>query len=99
MVHFPIALLGGWTLQLEARALGSFFCLWTVRDMWWFIANPAMGWSSISPERAPWIKQWLLGFPSDWWLLSILGLGLIGWSYFLHVRAGTTPVEFEEPMK
>ncbi len=98
MVHLPAALIGGWNLKLEARALGCLGLIWIVRDVWWFLANPTIGWAGIDPVRAPWIKKWLMGFPSDWIIIIPISIGFIVWSYILHVREETKKVEFEEPM-
>jgi hypothetical protein len=98
MVHLPLALLGAWTVKLEARVLGALLLLWLARDVWWFALNPAYGLAAVTPERATWIKHWFLRLPTDWWLLLALGSALVWWSYRLYVRSGTRPVETEESL-
>lgn len=98
LVHLPAVLLGGWSLQLEARALGTFLLVWVGRDVWWFVLNPG-GLALLTPERATWIKHWLLLLPADWWLHGILGALLVWWSYRLHLRTTTAPVVTEESLK
>jgi hypothetical protein len=98
MIHLPMAVLGAWTVKLEARVLGCLLWLWLARDVWWFALNPAYGLSAVTPERATWIKIWFLYLPSDWWLLFILGSALLWWSFRLHVRTKTRPVEIEESL-
>jgi hypothetical protein len=92
VVHLPLALLGAWTLKLEARVLGALLLLWLAREVWWFALSPAHGLAAVTPARATWIKHWFLGLPTDWWLLLAVGVALVWWSYRLYVRAGTTPV-------
>jgi hypothetical protein len=96
VLHLPMAVLGAWTVKLEARVLGCLLWLWLARDIWWFALNPAYGLSAVTPERATWIKIWFLYLPSDWWWLFILGSALLWWSFRLHVRTKTRPVEIEE---
>lgn len=97
MVHLPAALLGAWSLKLEARALGTFLLLWLARDVWWFVLNPG-GLAMLSPERATWIKHWVLNVPTDWCLHAGLGGLLLWWSFRLYVNATTRPVETEESL-
>ena len=97
MVHLPLALLGAWTMKLEARVLGCLLLLWLARDVWWFALNPAYGFAALTPERATWIRHWFLFLPTDWWLLAGLGAALIWWSYRLHVHPAR-PVVMEESL-
>ncbi|HEX3134798.1 MAG TPA: hypothetical protein VHX44_14625, partial [Planctomycetota bacterium] len=76
MVHLPLALLGAWTLKLEARVIGSLLLLWLARDVWWFALSPGYGLTAVTPERATWIKHWFCYLPTDWWLLLAVGCGL-----------------------
>jgi hypothetical protein len=91
-VHLPPALLGAWTLTLEARVLGSLLLTWLARDVWWFAMHAGGGSSVLEPARAPWIRHWFLGMPTDWWLLAAVGGALLWWSYRLHIATTTKPV-------
>ena len=79
--HLPPVLMGGWSLALEARILGSLMYFWTIEDFLWFLLNPAYGWAKFTPADIPWHKHWALGVPWDYLTFSVIGFGLLVWSY------------------
>jgi hypothetical protein len=79
--HFPFFMLERWSLRLEARALACIMVFWVVEDFLWFVFNPAYGVERFDPGHVAWHKHWLLFAPTDYWVSSIIALGLLFWSY------------------
>ncbi|HEX3132587.1 MAG TPA: hypothetical protein VHX44_03270, partial [Planctomycetota bacterium] len=63
-----------------------------------FALSPGYGLTAVISERVTWIKHWFCYLSTDWWLLLAVGCGLLWWSYHLHVRLTTRPVETEEAL-
>jgi hypothetical protein len=85
--HFPMLSFACWSARLEARALGCTMIFWIIEDGLWFILNPAFGWHGLRPGAvgeagcAWWHLHWFLGLPSDYWMFSLIGAGLLWWSF------------------
>lgn len=81
--HFPIFLLGVWSIKTEARILASLMIFWIFEDFVWFVMNPSFGMTKFSPPFAVWHKHWFLGFPVDYWVFMIAGIALFWFSFRL----------------
>lgn len=79
--HFPMAFMGQWSWQLEARALACIMIFWIVEDFLWFVINPAFGWKRFHRDHVSWHKKWILGAPIEYWIFSVLGGLLLWYSY------------------
>ncbi len=79
--HLPLALVGTFSLKLEARIIGSVMVFWILEDFLWFILNPAYGLARFRPDSVPWHKQWVLGIPTDYLVFFVAGCLLIGVSF------------------
>ena len=66
--HFPFVFFCQWSWRAEARALASIAMFWVAEDFFWFILNPAFGWTKFAPSFVPWHHRWFLGAPTDYWL-------------------------------
>lgn len=78
--HLPVFLQGRWTLQLEARILGSLMLFWICEDFLWFVINPAFGIRKFRPEHIPWHKHWCCRVPVDYLVFTVLGEFLLWYS-------------------
>lgn len=81
IMHFPIAWTPAWSLRQEARLIGYYLIFWVVEDFLWFIVNPHFGWGSFHQQKIWWHKRWFLGLPVDYWIFSLIGCGLVGYSW------------------
>ena len=79
--HFPLAFMGVWSPQLEARALGAVMLFWIVEDWLWFVVNPAFGWRRFKRELVPWHKRWFAGAPVDYWMFGAVSALLFWYAY------------------
>lgn len=79
--HAPLILAGKFSLKLWARALGSLMLFWIAEDFLWFLANPAYGLSRLAPQFVPWHKNWLCGWPSDYFTFTAAGILLLALSF------------------
>ena len=79
--HFPLAMMGDWSWLLEGRVVASVMLFWVIEDFLWFILNPEFGLKRFTPEHAFWHKNWVCGAPVEYWGASVLGIGLMAWSY------------------
>ena len=74
--HLPILAVQTWTLRAELTAVGSYILFWVLEDFLWFLLNPQYGWRKFSAKHVWWHKHWILGFPSDYWILGTIGFVL-----------------------
>ncbi len=79
--HLPHVVYGQISLKTEARCLGSLMFFWIIEDFLWFVLNPAFGLIRFSAEHAFWHKNWILGVPTDYLTFSLIGTGLLIWSF------------------
>ena len=91
--HLPCALTGAFSLQLEARILGSLMAFWIVEDVLWFILNPAYGLSKLTPHDAPWHPCWCLGMPIDYPVFMGVGALLLAYSFRSRHATGVSAAE------
>ena len=84
--HLPIFLHGRWSWRVEARIVASIMLFWVIEDALWFVLNPAFGWGKFSAGSIPWHKHWWLGLPVDYWISTVVGIVLFGWSYRVKVQ-------------
>lgn len=90
--HLPCVLLGRWSWAIEGRVLGALALFWIAEDWLWFAMNDAYGIDRFAPQFVPWHKRWLLGVPTDYLVMGVIGIGLLIWSYLFAVReAEKTP--------
>lgn len=81
MFHFPAALIGTWSWQLEARALAGCFLFWIIEDFLWFVLNPAWGVRRFNRREVRWHKHWLIGVPTDYITFGAAAIALLWWSF------------------
>jgi hypothetical protein len=81
MFHFPAAIIGAWSWQLEARALAACFLFWIIEDFLWFVLNPAWGLRRFNRREVVWHKHWVFGMPTDYLTFGLTALGLTWWSF------------------
>jgi hypothetical protein len=93
--HLPLAINGQFSLQIEARILGSLMLFWILEDVLWFVMNPAYGLARLTPQAAPWHPHWALGVPVDYLVLPVIAAALIALSYRQPRSAGRTEKESE----
>ncbi len=79
--HFPLAFMGQWSMQLEARVLASIILFWILEDFLWFLTNPAFGWKRFAKPHISWHKNWVAGAPVEYWLFSVVGGGLFWYGF------------------
>ncbi|HQH26688.1 MAG TPA: hypothetical protein PLP17_04765 [Oligoflexia bacterium] len=79
--HFPLFVLGTWSLRFEARVLGCLMFFWVFEDFFWFVFNPAYGAAKLFHGEVIWHKHMILFLPHDYWLFLILGSLLLYWSF------------------
>lgn len=80
--HAGVFIFGKISLRLEARILGCLCWFWIIEDFLWFVMNPAFGMARFHPEHIPWHKQWFLFVPVDYWIFTLVGFLLLGYSYY-----------------
>lgn len=86
MFHLPQAVLGSFSLRIEARCLGSLMFFWIIEDFLWFVCNPAFGIARFAPQSIPWHKHWILGMPTDYLVFVLVGAVLLAWSFGRPVK-------------
>lgn len=79
--HLPAVLMGRWSWRIELRILGALALFWIIEDWLWFVMNDAYGLARFAPEFVPWHKHWLLGVPTDYIVMGLLGLAMLILSY------------------
>jgi hypothetical protein len=79
--HLPVFLRGRWSWRLESRIVAMILLFWVTEDAFWFVLNPAFGWSKFSAAHVSWHKHWWGPLPADYWLSSMIGVLLLGYSY------------------
>jgi hypothetical protein len=79
--HFPVVLLGHWSLAVEARILASLMYFWMIEDFLWFVLNPAYGFAKFRPGDIHWHKHWVWLVPLDYAVFAVVGLGLFWYSF------------------
>ncbi len=79
--HWPLAVLGDFSLALEARLLACLAVFWILEDFLWFVLNPAFGLAKFRPRHVPWHPLWILGVPVDYLAMSVLAIVLFAFSY------------------
>jgi hypothetical protein len=79
--HLGFFLIGGWTWELELRTMGVVALFWTAEDFLWFVLNPAFGLRSFKKGRIPWHTRWVLGMPIDYWVMGLIGLAAVVWTF------------------
>jgi hypothetical protein len=52
-----------------------------IEDFLWFVLNPDFGLAGFNPKNAFWHKNWIFGAPVEYWAASILGTGVMAWTY------------------
>lgn len=77
--HFPLLFIR-WGIQKEFIVVGFFVLYWVIEDFLWFVCNPYFGYSRLNKEHATWHKNWLYGFPRDyfWGIGAFLLLLFLG---------------------
>jgi hypothetical protein len=80
--HLPVFINGTWSIQLEARIIGSVMLFWIIEDFLWFVMNPAFGLARFEPQFVPWHTNWLGVVPTDYVTFSVAALLLIAWSFW-----------------
>jgi hypothetical protein len=63
--HFPL-LFTKFSLVKEMKIIYSYSIISVVWDFQWFAMNPHFGIKKYLPENIWWFKNWLLGFPVDY---------------------------------
>ena len=81
--HLGFFLVGGWTWERELRTMGVVALFWTLEDFLWFVLNPAFGLSRFKKGLIPWHTRWVLGLPVDYWVMGLIGLASVGWTFRL----------------
>ncbi|MBA2482437.1 MAG: hypothetical protein H0V44_17375 [Planctomycetes bacterium] len=76
--HFPALVLGDWSWRYEALVMAAFIVFWILEDLLWFLLNPAWGWRRFDRVNVTWHRYWLLWFPTDYWIFTVVAAGL-GW--------------------
>ncbi len=94
--HLPLAVVGRWSVRLQARILGCLALFWISEDLLWFIMNPAFGWSQLDPAHVPWHRSWFAGLPTDYWTFSLVGGGLFALSFWFRARSAPSTEHAED---
>lgn len=79
--HLGFFLVGGWTWELELRTMGVVALFWTLEDFLWFVLNPAFGLARFKKGLIPWHTRWVLGLPVDYWVMGLIGLAAVAWTF------------------
>lgn len=79
--HMPFFMTGVWSWALELRTLGALAIFWTLEDFLWFALNPAYGLKAFNRARIPWHPRWVGGLPVDYWVMALIGLAAVAWSF------------------
>jgi hypothetical protein len=53
---------------------------WILEDFLWFVINPAFGLARFAAATVPWHKHWLWGAPAEYWIFSVVAVGLLWFS-------------------
>jgi hypothetical protein len=75
--HLPLFFMGHWTWRAECRVLACIMLFWIVEDFLWFALNPAFGLARFSAATVPWHKHWLGVAPVEYWIFSVVAVGLL----------------------
>jgi hypothetical protein len=78
--HFPIVLLGVWSLSIEAHILACTILFWIIEDFLWFLLNPAFGLTRFTRDDVPWHKHWFWFAPIDYWVFLAISYALFWYS-------------------
>lgn len=65
--HFPL-LFTRFSLEKEIKIIYSFSIIAVIWDFQWFVMNPYYGMQKYKPENIWWFKNWLFGFPRDYFI-------------------------------
>lgn len=79
--HLGFFLIGGWSWEMELRTMGIVALFWTIEDFLWFVLNPAYGLAAFRKGRIPWHTRWILGMPVDYWVMGLIGLAAVTWTF------------------
>jgi len=79
--HLGFFLVGGWTWELELRTMGVVALFWTLEDFLWFVLNPFYGIKTFKKGLIPWHTRWVFGLPIDYWVMGLIGLGSVVWTF------------------
>jgi hypothetical protein len=63
--HFPL-LFTSFSLAKEIKIIYSFSIIAVIWDFQWFVLNPYYGISNYKKENIWWFKNWIFGFPADY---------------------------------
>ncbi len=74
--HLPFIWTRQWSWRGEAHVFGAFCLFWVIEDYLWFVMNPAFGHKGLHPDKAWWHKRWIAGWPVNYYISGVLGLGL-----------------------
>jgi len=88
--HWPF-LFVKWNLADELSIIASNTILAVIWDFLWFIINPYFGFEKYRPENIWWFKNWLLGFPIDYYvgiLVSFVIFFLSSYNRHKNVKKG-----------
>ena len=66
MFHLPLVFTG-FTRELSAKCLSSYFLVTAAWDLQWFVWNPAWGLHGLRTRPVPWFRRKFLGFPVDYY--------------------------------
>ena len=73
LFHFPF-LFQKYSAMIEFKILYSYIIICVVWDYHWFIMNPYFGLQKFKAGNIWWFKNWLAGFPLDYYLGVIFSL-------------------------
>jgi hypothetical protein len=79
--HMPLVMMGQMSWVLEGRVLAALMLFWVIEDFLWFVLNPGFGLARFNAANATWHKNWVLGAPVEYWVASLLGVLMMGYSY------------------
>ena len=79
--HLIFFLHGRFSARLELRVLGSLALFWIQEDFFWFVLNPAFGFSRFKPQFIPWHHHWALGVPVDYIVFPAIGILMLWLSF------------------
>jgi len=65
--HFPL-LFTKFSIIIESKIIYCFSIIAVVWDFQWFVMNPNFGIRNYRPENVWWFKNWLFGFPIDYFV-------------------------------
>jgi hypothetical protein len=80
--HWPF-ILKKWNILDEIRILSSFTILAVIWDFLWFVINPYFGLEKYNSSNIWWFKNWLSGFPVDYYFGILVTFVIRGFSALL----------------